>query len=182
MVGADSQLADKRCFMSHQKADAKDGMNRRSFCSQALVTSIGLGLVMKPGRTEAKQQSPPLAYPPLKIDGAEQLLPGQHLYFSYPTAREPAVVFRAQDGEFAAYSRKCAHLGCSVDFDPARRCLRCPCHQGVYDARTGTVMYGPPVRSLDQVILQVRAGTEVWAVGKRPGSNRTEYVVLSGEV
>jgi Rieske Fe-S protein len=62
-------------------------------------------------------------------------------------------------------------LGCSVDFDSARRCLACPCHRGVYDAQTGYVVYGPPPRPLDQIVLQMRAGGELWAVGRRTGGD-----------
>jgi arsenite oxidase small subunit len=142
-------------------------MNRRTFCNRVVMTSVGLGLATRDLEGETtKGQTPSLAYPPSKIEGAEQVPAGSFLYFSYPTANDPAVLVRAQDGEFLAYSRKCAHLGCSVDFDSKRRCLKCPCHQGVYDARTGQVIYGPPPRPLEQIVLQIRAGREVWAVGK----------------
>lgn len=145
-------------------------ITRRNFCNRVWLTSVGLGLAANTPRGDAAtQQSPPLAYPPLKIEGAERVMPGSFLYFSYPTANDPAVLVRGHDGECLAYSRKCAHLGCSVDFDAQRRCLRCPCHQGAYDPRTGYVMFGPPPRPLDQIVLQVRAGGEVWAVGKRIG-------------
>jgi Rieske Fe-S protein len=126
---------------------------------------------------EARSQPPNehqslLAYPPVKIDGAERVMPGSSLYFSYPKSNEPAVLLRTTDGQYLAFSRKCAHLGCSIDFDKAQRCLVCPCHRGVYDSRTGYVVYGPPPRPLDQIILQVRAGGEIWAVGKAAGDNQ----------
>jgi Rieske Fe-S protein len=143
-------------------------ITRRTFCNRVLLTSVGLGLVANNLKGEAvTQQTPPLAYPPLKIEGAERVMPGSFLYFTYPTANDLAVFVRGYDGEGLAFSRKCAHLGCSVDYDSQRRCLRCPCHQGAYDPRTGYVMFGPPPRPLDQIVLQVRAGGEVWAVGKR---------------
>ncbi len=145
-------------------------ISRRIFCNRVLVTSVGLGLAANLKVEAAEQQSPPLAYPPLKIEGAERVMPGSFLYFNYPTANDPAVFVRAFDGEGLAYSRKCAHLGCSIDFDAQRRCFKCPCHQGAYDSRTGHVMYGPPPRPLDQIVLHIRAGGEVWAVGKRIGS------------
>ena len=146
-------------------------ITRRIFCNRVLLTSVGLGLAANNLSGEAaEQQTPALAYPPLKIEGAERVMPGSFLYFSYPRANDPAVLVRAHDGEYVAYSRKCAHLGCSVDFDSQRRCLKCPCHQGTYDLRTGYVMYGPPPRPLDQIVLQMRAGGEVWAMGKRIGS------------
>jgi hypothetical protein len=40
----------------------------------------------------------------------------------------------------------------------------------------GQVMFGPPRRPLDEIILQMRAGGQVWAVGKSFGSN-TEMIV-----
>jgi Rieske Fe-S protein len=147
-------------------------LTRRSFCNRALITSAGLLLATSEVKSQKTDQGQALlAYPPVKIDGAERVMPGAFLYFNYPKASDAAVLVRTTDGQYLAYSRKCAHRGCSVDFDQARRCLTCPCHRGVYDSRTGYVMYGPPPRPLDQIILQMRAGGEVWAVGKRPGGD-----------
>lgn len=147
-------------------------ITRRTFCNRVLLTSVGLGLAANNlSGAAAKEQTPALAYPPLKIEGAERVMPGSFVYFSYPTANDPAVLVRSHDGQYLAYSRKCAHLGCSVEFDSQRRCLKCPCHQGAYDLRTGYVMYGPPPRPLDQIVFQMRGGGEVWAVGKRIGSS-----------
>lgn len=141
---------------------------RRTFCNRLLLTSAGLALAASDlqGQTKGQQGASPF-YPPVRIEGADRVLPGSFLYFNYPRANDPAVLVRAQDGDYVAYSRKCAHLGCSVDFDSARRCLECPCHRGIYDARTGYVVYGPPLRPLDQIVLQMRAGGELWAVGRR---------------
>ena len=146
-------------------------ITRRTFCNRALLTSAGVMISATAVSSQKNQQQTLLGYPPMKIDGAEQVMPGSHLYFNYPKANDAAVLVRTPDGQYLAYSRKCAHRGCSVDFDSARSCLTCPCHRGVYDSRTGYVMYGPPPRPLDQVILQMRAGAEVWAVGKRPGGD-----------
>ena len=146
-------------------------ITRRSFCNRALLTSAALMVAAHDTAGQKNDQQTLLAYPPVKIDGAEQVMPGSYLYFDYPKAKNPAVLVRTMDGQYLAYSRKCAHLGCSVEFDSTNRCLRCPCHRGVYDSRNGYVMYGPPPRPLDQIILQMRAGGEVWAVGKRPGGD-----------
>jgi Rieske Fe-S protein len=141
-------------------------ITRRTFFNRALLTSVAIVTAgpQVTGQTNARQNL--LAYPPLKIDGAERVMPGSYLYFNYPKTDNPAVLVRTMDGQYLAYSRKCAHLGCSVAFDSARRCLTCPCHRGVYDSRTGYVMYGPPPKPLDQIVPQMRAGGEVWAVGK----------------
>ena len=45
----------------------------------------------------------------------------------------------------------------------------------VCDARMGYVVYGPPQRPLDQIVLQMRSGGQVWAVGKRTGRNAADY-------
>jgi Rieske Fe-S protein len=140
--------------------------SRRTFCTGLMFTSTGLVLV---GPTVAKAlpaQDSMVAYPPRKIDGAELLLPGSGLYFNYPGRNDPAVLVRTSEGEYRAYSRRCSHAGCSVEFDAPSRRLKCPCHQGAYDVRVGQVVFGPPRRPLDEVVLQVRAGAQIWAVGK----------------
>lgn len=161
--------------------EPKGTITRRNFCNTALLVSAGLALAPSEVNSQsAKDEQPLLAYPPLKIDGAERVMPGSFLYFNYPKASDPAVLLRTADGLYLAYSRKCAHLGCSVDFDQAQRCLTCPCHRGVYDSRTGYVVYGPPPRPLDQIILQLRAGGEIWAVGKVKGGDQNAFTGQAG--
>jgi Rieske Fe-S protein len=139
---------------------------RRSFCNRLVLTSAGLALAATNLKGQSnKRQDSLLVYSPVRIEGAERVLPGSFLYFNYPRADDPAVLVRAGTGEYLAYSRRCAHLGCSVDFDSARGCLTCPCHRGVYDSSTGYVVYGPPPRPLDQIVLQMRAGGQLWAIG-----------------
>jgi len=145
--------------------------SRRSFCTDLLLTSTGLVLAAPATTKILAAQDSMVAYPPRNIENAETLLPGSSLYFNYPTRNDPAVLLLLSEGEHRAYSRRCSHAGCSVDFDAPRRCLKCPCHQGAYDARLGHVMFGPPRRPLDEIVLQVRAGGRIWAVGKSLGRN-----------
>lgn len=147
-------------------ADNLSETNRRTFCTDLMLTSAGLILAGPALAKAAEPQDSMVAYPARKIDGAELLLPGSGLYFNYPSRNDPAVLFRMSEGEFRAYSRRCSHAGCSVEFDAPSQCLRCPCHRGAYDARVGQVIFGPPRRPLDQIVLQVRAGGQIWAVGK----------------
>ena len=158
--------------MTRQDSARRSQFDRRAFCSRALLTSAGVVLMVK-GRdiTAAEQHENLAAYPPMKIEGAERVMPGSFLYFNYPKRGDEAVLVRKSDGEYVAFSRKCAHLGCSIEFDAMRRCLTCPCHRGAYDSQTGYVVYGPPPRPLDQIVLRVRAGGEVWAVGKPAGQS-----------
>lgn len=142
---------------------------RRAFCADLMLTSAGLVLAAPNLPKVMAAQDSAVAYPPHKIEGAEEMLPGSSLYFNFPTRQDPAVLLRATDGEYRAYSRRCSHAGCSVEFDPPARCLKCPCHRGAYDIRMGHVMFGPPRRPLDVIVLQVRAGGQIWAVGKSVG-------------
>ena len=156
--------------MDSKAVPEKTEITRRRFCNRVLLASSALALGANGLKVaDAAQLEPQVAYPPMKIEGAESVIPGSFLYFSYPTPRDAAVLVRANDGQFAAYSRKCAHLGCSVDFNATRRCLTCPCHHGTYDARTGMVLFGPPPRPLDPIVLQMQAGGEVWAIGRGIG-------------
>ena len=158
--------------MNSTEDTAQNDITRRGVCNRILLTSAGLVIgAHQLNARETREQPAAIFYPPVKIEGAEHVLPGSFLYFNYPRSNDPAVLVRSQNGEYLAYSRKCAHLGCSVDFDGERRCLTCPCHRGIYDARTGYVVLGPPPRPLDQIVLQMRAGGELWAVGRRKGAD-----------
>jgi Rieske Fe-S protein len=160
--------------MNHQDEEQVNDLSqntRRAFCTE-LLASAGL-LLAAPNLTQViAAQDSMVAYPPRKIENAETLLPGASLYFNYPSRNDPAVLMRTRDGDYRAYSRRCSHAGCSVDVDATGRCLTCPCHQGTYDAQMGYVMFGPPRRPLDTIILQMRAGGQIWAVGKYFGRNR----------
>ena len=157
--------------MNHEnKPNERSQSSRRAFCTNVLLTSAGMVLAGS-AINEAAAQDPMIAYPPRKIEGAETLLPGACLYFNYPTRNDPAVLLRTSEGEYRAYSRRCSHAGCSVEYDGSRRCLKCPCHQGTFDGQMGYVMFGPPRRPLDQIILQVRAGGDLWAIGRTFGRN-----------
>ena len=161
--------------MNRQDSDLNT--TRRRFCAGLILTSTGLMLAP---RLTAAAQDGMIAYPPRKIEGAEALLPGTSLYFNYPTRNDPAVLLRLSDSEYRAYSRRCSHAGCSVDFDARSRCLQCPCHRGAYDGRLGHVMFGPPRRPLDEIVLEMRAGGNLWAVGKSIRNTEIITVTLGG--
>jgi Rieske Fe-S protein len=145
-------------------------ITRRTFCNRLLLSSSGLLVASALTPDSAAHAHAQVAYPPVKIQGAETLMPSSSLYFTYPRRRDPAILVRTVDGEYHAYSQTCSHLGCSVYFDRARRRLECPCHNGAFDVQTGLVANGPPKRPLDMIVLQMRADGEVWAVGRTVGA------------
>ncbi len=93
---------------------------RRAFCTDLLLTSTALVLGAPTVTKVVAAQDSMVAYPPRKIEGAEMLLSGSCLYFNYPTRNDPAVLLRSNEGEYTAYSRRCSHAGCSVEFDAPR--------------------------------------------------------------
>lgn len=146
-------------------------VTRREFCNFLALTSTALfaaaaGFAAKAALDSRRAES----FTPAKIEGAESLPPGSALNFRYPTADDTAILVRTADGQYYAYGQKCTHLTCPVYYERQRQRLECPCHEGGFDVRTGGVLYGPPPRPLDQIVLEVR-GAEVWAVGRKAGEH-----------
>lgn len=145
-------------------------VTRREFCNFLALTSTALfvsaaGLAGKAALDAGEQ----LSFEPMRIEGAESLAPGSALNFRYPNEDDTAILVRLSEGQYYAYGQKCTHLACPVYFEQTRQRLECPCHEGGFDARTGSVLFGPPPRPLDQIVLEVREGGEVWAVGRKAG-------------
>ncbi|APE22186.1 MULTISPECIES: Rieske (2Fe-2S) protein [Streptomyces] len=109
---------------------------------------------------------------------ADQILPGESLAFRYPGSEDRAVAVRLEDGTLAGYSAVCTHLACAVLWRKERGSegeLYCPCHEGVFDARTGEVTAGPPPRGLPKVLLVEESDGSVWAIGTaRSGESARE--------
>jgi quinol---cytochrome c reductase iron-sulfur subunit, bacillus type len=65
----------------------------------------------------------------------------------------------SEDGErFTVYNARCTHLGCSVGYNKDKQRFHCPCHEGVFDVKTGAVLGGPPPRSLDRLETKIDNG------------------------
>lgn len=139
--------------------------SRRDYLRLATTVSCGLavgavataaGVFRRHGAGEAA---------PKRI--ADQIARGESVAFGYPTEDDRAVAYRMNDGELYAYSSICTHLACAVLWRADRGFegeLYCPCHEGVFNARTGDVIAGPPPRPLPRVLLEER-NDGIWAVG-----------------
>ena len=69
----------------------------------------------------------------------------------------PFYVVRLDAARVLALSAVCTHVRCILGYDPARRTLVCPCHDGRFDL-SGNVLSGPPPRPLPGYPVSVRAG------------------------
>ena len=81
----------------------------------------------------------------IKIGTLESLPVGQAKLVQH--GREPIWVVRTEETELVALSAVCTHLHCILTWDPDKRILACPCHDGSFDLN-GNVLGGPPPRPL----------------------------------
>ncbi|MFE5539274.1 ubiquinol-cytochrome c reductase iron-sulfur subunit [Streptomyces sp. NPDC056492] len=109
---------------------------------------------------------------------ADQLAPGESVAFRFPGDEDRALAVRLSDGSLVGYSAVCTHLACAVLWREDRGAdgeLYCPCHEGVFDARTGEVTAGPPPRPLPRIFLTEEIDGSVWAVATaRSGESARE--------
>lgn len=98
---------------------------------------------------------------------AERLEPGASVTFRFPGEEDRALAVRLPDGTLVGYSAVCTHLACAVLWRADRGMegeLLCPCHEGVFEVRTGEVTAGPPPRPLPRIVMDEDADGAVWAV------------------
>jgi Rieske Fe-S protein len=74
----------------------------------------------------------------------------------FPYAGEQCILVRTGEDEYAAYSQKCTHLSCAVFYAREADRLECPCHEGYFSVKDGSVLQGPPRRPLPRVVLERR--------------------------
>lgn len=87
--------------------------------------------------------------------------------FQYPKPGEQCILIRSAQDAYVAYSQKCTHLSCAVFYSRADDRLECPCHQGYFSVKDGSVLQGPPTRPLPRVVLE-RSGEELIAIKMEP--------------
>lgn len=85
----------------------------------------------------------------------EKLTPNSAVYFKY--GRLPGVLLKTASGELRAFSAKCTHLDCTVQYRPDTKQFFCACHEGYFDD-AGINVAGPPPRPLDVFELTQEGG------------------------
>jgi nitrite reductase/ring-hydroxylating ferredoxin subunit len=99
-----------------------------------------------------------------RIASLDSLPIGGSLVFEYPGEHDTCVLVRLADAVVVAYGQKCTHLSCAVVPKPEQGVLHCPCHEGLFDLRSGRPIAGPPRRPLPRIVLEVRE-RDVYAIG-----------------
>lgn len=109
--------------------------------------------------TPAERAATLAAVKEVALDGADKL--PKHAAMIFKFAGRPAILLHHDDDTWTALSAVCTHLGCTVQFDQERNAIRCACHGGIYDARTGANISGPPPKPLTAFKAQVLEGRVV---------------------
>jgi Rieske Fe-S protein len=94
----------------------------------------------------------------MEITAVEEVPVGGSLIFKYPADSAARLLVRVDEETFVAYEQQCTHLTCPVVPEVESGTLHCPCHEGVFDLRSGRPLAGPPRRPLARVLLEVRNG------------------------
>ena len=101
---------------------------------------------------------------PRAIVALDEVAVGATYLFKYPAEQDPAILIRLADRDVVAFSQKCTHLGCVVYYQADQDRWHCPCHQGNFDTRSGSVVSGPPTRPLGRIDLEIRDDDTIWAL------------------
>jgi len=149
-------------------SDGEDEVTRREFARYLVLASasVAVGSVAVAAWTSLR---PINRGAPRAIVASSALAEGDALLFRYPTEDDPAILVRLPGGELRAFSQQCTHLGCVVYWSRDRAQMLCPCHDGVFDARSGSVVAGPPQRPLGRIDVEVRTDGWIWALGREVG-------------
>lgn len=140
-------------------------ITRRDFLKllQGVGAVLGIGAVatpvvayLYPPKLEELPSEPVLVCPENELPVGQ----GKTVKFG----RYPAIVIHLEDG-LKAYSAVCTHFACLVKWNPDSGKLECPCHAGVFDAKDGSVLSGPPPAPLLMFETEIKDGNIYVKVG-----------------
>jgi Rieske Fe-S protein len=131
--------------------------NRRTFINWFLATSAGAFLVavlypvgrylIPPPAGESTAASVTVPINPADVK------PNSGRIFKF--GNRPGILIRTPAGELRAFSATCTHLNCTVQYRSDLSHIWCACHNGHFDLQ-GDNIAGPPPRSLEQYVVNVR--------------------------
>lgn len=137
-------------------------VTRRQFAKFLTLTSLAMFAGNAWIVAKSLLRKAPL-YPATPIVRVGDVPVGGVKLFNYPTAQDPCILVRTAEDTHVAYSQVCTHLSCAVYFSDKAGHLICPCHEGSFSVKDGSVIAGPPPRPLPRVVLEHR-GPDLVAV------------------
>lgn len=146
--------------------DEDQYVSRREFLKFMTLASGGLAAGSAALAVWSRYAREERIFAPALIASSAEIPVGGSREFGFPRPQDPCVLLQPKPGVFVAYSRRCTHLSCPVEYQQEEGRLYCPCHNGAFSAEDGSVIQGPPPRPLDKIMLELRGG-EIYAVGVR---------------
>jgi cytochrome b6-f complex iron-sulfur subunit len=139
------------------------GFTRRGFLKIA-AGGVGLAYAAAVGYPVYRYLNSPVekatadaAVKDITLPDADKLPIGSALVFKFGV--RPALLIHHEDDTWVALDAVCTHMGCTVGFSKVKKQIVCECHGGVYDAKTGENISGPPPRPLRKFNLAVAKGS-----------------------
>lgn len=134
-----------------------EGVSRRGFVDWVLGSSL-VGFVVAvfypvvryifpPASAESVVNTVTLPFP------VSELPSGSGRIFRF--GDRPGIAVRTASGEVRAFSARCTHLDCTVQFRDDLGLIWCACHNGQFDL-SGRNIAGPPPRPLDAYDVRLR--------------------------
>ena len=112
-----------------------------------IVRYLGSGATIADEGTQVSEVS---------LGNSDDLKPGTGRNFAF--GNRPGLVIKDAEGALTAFVAICTHLGCTVAWNPDIGKIKCPCHGGEYDPKTGRNVGGPPPKPLEPLACAVEAG------------------------
>jgi len=135
-----------------------DTATRRLFLGIAGVAGLGYaGAIAYPVyrylASPIEENAAATAVTEVALQDAQKLPSGSALMFKFGS--QPAMLIHHKDNTWVALGAVCTHLGCTVQYVPARNVIHCNCHGGEYDPSTGQNISGPPPRPLKRYVVKL---------------------------
>lgn len=144
--------------------DEDNYVSRREFFKFMTLASGGLALGSLGLAVWAKTPRGERQFQRALIGNITDVPVGGSLAFSYPRPEDLCLLVQDKPGEYVAFSRRCTHLSCPVEYQAEKSRIYCPCHNGAFSLEDGHVLQGPPPRALPMIQLEVTNG-QIYATG-----------------
>jgi len=136
-----------------------DLISRQTFVKMAIgglgvcyAAAVGYPVYRYLGHYVEKAQSG-AAISEVLLKDALKLPKGASMIFKF--GAKTCILIHHLDDAWVALDAVCTHLGCTVDYEVGKDRIHCACHGGVYNARTGANVSGPPPRPLKKYGVQI---------------------------
>jgi len=139
-------------------AGEEDLTTRRLFLGAAGIAGLGYAAaigypVYRYLASPIEESAAATAVTEVTLRDAQKLPEGAALMFKFGS--QPAMLIHHKDDSWVALGAVCSHLGCTVQYVPARNVIHCNCHGGEYDPATGKNISGPPPRPLKRYVVKM---------------------------